>query len=146
MVPLNKKKVFLRIFSIFCYLILIYILGNYFYDINWNKLIHTNIDWGIFTGAVLTFLGIRLLYPGIWIFILKDFGQKIHNYWELNLVYAKTWLGRYIPGKVAWIGGKIYFGSQQGLDIKILALSSLLEAIIQLIANLALGPIACKPK
>ncbi|MBW1690537.1 MAG: flippase-like domain-containing protein [Deltaproteobacteria bacterium] len=135
----NKKK-YLNIFiSIFCYAILIVILVNYFWDIDWQRLIETDIDWEILALAGLATLGIRFIYPEIWVFILKEFGQKIDDYWGLNFIYAKAWLGRYIPGKIAWIGGKIFFGSQRGLDIKILTLGSLLESTVQVTASLALG-------
>jgi hypothetical protein len=83
----------------------------------------------------LSDLCIRFLHPGVWILILKEFGENIKDYWGLNLAYAKAWLGRYIPGKVAWIGGKIYFGAQQGVDVKVLTLGSFLESLIQLIAH-----------
>lgn len=134
-----KKKYLNKIIILFCYVIVVYVLVRYFWTIDWHKLIDIDIDLKIFSMAVLTILSLRFFYPTVWVFILKEFGQKINNYWELNFVYAKAWLGRYIPGKIAWIGGKIYFGSQQGLDIKILTLGSLLESIIQVTASLVLG-------
>jgi uncharacterized membrane protein YbhN (UPF0104 family) len=46
-------------------------------------------------------------------------------------VYAKSWLGRYIPGTAPWILGKIYFASKQGISKNKLAVSSLLEGGLQ---------------
>jgi len=135
----NKRKYLNLSISLFFYASLVYILINYFRDMQWQKVVDTKIDLKILCLAGSAFLGIRFLYPRVWVFILKEFGQKITNYWDLNFVYAKAWLGRYIPGKIAWVGGKIYFGSHQGLDIKTLILGSLLESIIQITASLTLG-------
>lgn len=134
-----KNKYLKKIILLFCYAIVVSVLVRYFWNIDWQKLFDIEVDMKILCLAVFFMLVIKFFYPTVWVFILKEFGQKINNYWELNFVYAKAWLGRYIPGKIAWIGGKIFFGSQQGLDVKILTFGSLLESIIQVTANLALG-------
>jgi uncharacterized membrane protein YbhN (UPF0104 family) len=45
-------------------------------------------------------------------------------------------MGRYIPGTAPWILGKIYFASQHGISKQKLAVSSLLEAGIQIVTML----------
>jgi uncharacterized membrane protein YbhN (UPF0104 family) len=54
-------------------------------------------------------------------------------------VYAKSWLARYIPGKLAWIGGKILFGSRYGVGARVLAVTSIAEAGIQIVTALGLS-------
>jgi uncharacterized membrane protein YbhN (UPF0104 family) len=55
---------------------------------------------------------------------------------NLIYVYAKSWLGRYIPGTAPWILGKIYFASKQGLSKNKLAVSSMLEGGLQIIVQM----------
>jgi len=128
-----------RSISVLCYLFVGYALVRYFKDIYWEKLLETEVNWAIIAAALVAETGTRFLLPPIWVFLLKEFGQPIRRYWMLNFVYAKAWLGRYLPGKVAWVGGKIYFASQEGLDLTILTLASPLESVIQITANLMLG-------
>jgi len=140
----DRSKVFSRrhlsrFLATLFYVIVAYVLVQYFKDIDWGKLSATDINWRVLGLALFSDLCIRFLHPGIWILILKEFGENIKDYWGLNLAYAKAWLGRYVPGKVAWIGGKIYFGAQQGVDVKVLTLGSFLESLIQLIAHFSLA-------
>lgn len=140
---MNKKtsgnKIIVNLVTVLFYSALICALVYYFRGIDWGKVTAADIDWKFLPPAALCSLALRFLHPAVWVFVLREFGETINNYWELNYVYAKSWLGRYIPGKVAWVGGKIFFGSRQGIDITVLTLGSLLESVIQLIANLFVG-------
>ena len=98
-----------------------------------------DIEWIYILLAILLILIIRFIYPLVWVFILKQLGSSLKNYLELNYVYAKSWLGRYIPGKVAYVGGKIYFGIQQGIDKTTVTLGSVLESLIQVFVGFLLG-------
>ncbi len=135
----KHARLFGRIASVLCYLFVAYVLARYFKDIYWEKLLKTEVNWAILVAALVAETGTRFLLPPIWMFLLREFGQPVRHYWTLNFVYAKAWLGRYLPGKVAWVGGKIYFASQEGLDLTILTLASPLESVIQITANLVLG-------
>lgn len=83
--------------------------------------------------SIITGLASRYWSSHIWLTILKGLGTKnIENKTLLRYVYAKSWLGRYIPGTAPWILGKIYFASQQGISKNKLAVSSVLEAGLQI--------------
>jgi len=41
----------------------------------------------------------------IWIRMLFRPNAGVRPSWDLLAVYAKSWMGRYIPGKVVWIAG-----------------------------------------
>lgn len=58
---------------------------------------------------------------------------------ELAHVYAKAWLGRYVPGKIAWILGKVYFGASLGISRERLAVGALIEAMQQVGITLLLA-------
>lgn len=112
----------------------------YFYikEIDFAKLQTVRIAWEyIFIGTILS-LAFRYWGTFIWFVMLKGLGAgKLHNIGELVYVYAKSWLGRYIPGTAPWILGKIYFASQQGISKNKLAISSLLEGTLQIVVVMA---------
>ena len=76
----------------------------------------------------------------IWVVLLKNLGAKnVRLGRDLLYVYAKSWLGRYIPGTAPWILGKIYFASKYGISKNKLAVSSLLEGALQIAVLLAIS-------
>lgn len=83
---------------------------------------------------------VRFFYPYVWVSILKSItGQKIHNWPKLYYIYAKSWLGRYLPGKVTWIIGKVVFAREQGIKSDVLVVSSILEIVAQVISSFSVG-------
>lgn len=76
----------------------------------------------------------------IWVSLLRGLGAtELKATWQLAYVYAKAWMGRYIPGTAPWILGKIFFASQQGISKNKLAVSSMLEGGLQVVATLAVA-------
>src|SRR5690606_15773151 len=101
---------------------------------------------------IATLLAMAFRYWGafIWLAILRTLGatRLRQNLSQLLHVYAKSWLGRYIPGTAPWILGKIYFASKLGVSKNKLAVSSLLEGGLQIIVTLviAVGILLLDPK
>ena len=92
--------------------------------------------------SAATICGLMFRYSGVaaWLLILRGLGAaRPINLAELVYVYAKSWLGRYLPGKVTWILGKIYFASELGLDRAKLAVASFYEAALQVAVVLFLS-------
>lgn len=123
------------------YLLLVIFLVAYLRNIDWAELSKATLVWYYIVGA--SFLALLTRYWGafIWLVILKGLGAtglKKHLS-ELIYVYAKSWLGRYIPGTAPWILGKIYFASKHGIPKHKLGVSSLLEAALQVIVIIALS-------
>jgi uncharacterized membrane protein YbhN (UPF0104 family) len=72
-----------------------------------------------------------------WLTILRSLGARdLHLQKQLIYVYAKAWMGRYIPGTAPWILGKIYFASKHGIPKQKLAISSLLEGGLEIVTLL----------
>ncbi|MBM3210406.1 flippase-like domain-containing protein [Candidatus Saccharibacteria bacterium] len=93
---------------------------------------------GYFILSCLLGLAFRLWGAHIWVTLLRSLGaSSVRLSRELVYIYAKSWLGRYIPGTAPWILGKIYFASRQGISKNKLAVSSLLEAALQIIVQMA---------
>lgn len=131
--PTDKLLYFAKkIVPIIFYAALVVFLYFYLKSIDFERLKDLQVDW-LFV-ALSTIFGLAFRYWGayIWLVLLKGLGAKnLTNKTQLLYVYAKSWLGRYIPGTAPWILGKIYFASKQGISKNKLAVSSLLEGGLQ---------------
>lgn len=103
-------------------------------DFNQLKHIEWRIDYLVY--AAVTALVFRYIGVTTWINILRHLGCiELPGFATLSRIYAKAWMGRYIPGKVAWIVGKVLFGSRYGISVDRLAVGSSLEAILQIVTS-----------
>jgi uncharacterized membrane protein YbhN (UPF0104 family) len=129
-----------RAVPIVFYIALAVVLYFYLRSIDYAQIGAIDFNWGwLAVGTVVSLLS-RYWMILIWLVLLRSLGAgKFQNIPELALVYAKSWLGRYIPGTAPWILGKIYFASKQGLSKSKLAVSSFLEAGLQIITLLLVG-------
>jgi glycosyltransferase 2 family protein len=135
-----KKSWLPKLITVAFYILLIAGLVFYFKDLDLNKLAGITLDWPLVVLSVCAGLAFRYWGAYIWLTLLKGLGaQNIQNKVELNYVYAKSWLGRYIPGAATWMLGKVYFASQHGISKNKLAVSSLLEGALQITVLLVLS-------
>lgn len=119
------------------YALLLIFLGLYLASIDLSTLRGLTISWGALAVATVLALGFRYWGAYIWTTLLRSLGAENVRYSSrLIYVYAKSWLGRYIPGTAPWILGKIYFAAEQGVSRSKLAVSSLLEAALQILVQL----------
>ncbi len=131
------RKSVARAVPLIFYSLLVLFLVLYLRSIDFSKLTHLRVSWEYLVLASL--LGLIKNYVGTftWFVILKSLGaQELHLQKQLIYVYAKAWMGRYIPGTAPWILGKIYFASQHGVSKQKLAVSSLLEGGLQIVTML----------
>lgn len=111
----------------------------YFYlkSINWSALSKVQINWWWIAASTVASIAVRYWFASIWMFLLTSLGANLAGQRaELFLVYAKSWLGRYIPGGATWILGKIYFAAKLGISKAKLGISSFLEGALQIIVVL----------
>ena len=132
-----NSKVFQRFFGVGFYGIAAVFLVLYAQSLDWQTLGALEINFGWLALATILGIGTRFLFARIWLFFLSQSGtvEPGHRA-ELYLVYAKSWLGRYIPGSVTWVIGKVVFASKIGIAKARLAVSSFLEAVLQLLTVL----------
>lgn len=116
------------------YILLILFLVVYLKNIDYSQF--TAIEWNWYFVGIATFFGLAMRFwqVFIWINLLHNLGAKNlkPHLAQLTFVYAKSWLGRYIPGTAPWILGKIFFASKHGIAKSKLAVSSLLEGALQI--------------
>ena len=121
------------------FLLVIAFFVYYFRNIDLEKLTTVDVDYFNLSIGVMLLLLARFWLSFTWGQILKMLGVNNFKYVDLNYVYAKSWLGRYIPGKFTWILGKIYFAFEQGISKSKLSISSILEASLQVGVAILLG-------
>ena len=132
---INKKVI-----NVALYILIAVFLVNYLRSIDTNKLrdLHFNLSYL----AIASLISLLFRYQGvyIWRLILKKLGAvDLPGFRTLSFVYSKAWLGRYIPGTVTWIAGKVYFASSHGISKKRLSIASVLEGATQICAIFALS-------
>lgn len=127
-----------RWFGVAFYVLIAFFAVLYLSTLDWDAISQIRPNWGLIAVATALGLAARYWYAGIWVYFLKNLGAKLApgQVVELLEVYAKSWLGRYIPGSVAWVLGKIYFASKLGISKTRLAISSFLEAVLQIVVVL----------
>lgn len=134
------KQLLHRYFSPLFYSLLVIFFVLYIRTLDFSKLDLTSIHPGYLLLSGLFTLSFRLWGALIWVTILKGLGaSQIRLSGDLLFVYVKSWLARYIPGTAPWILSKIYFASQYGISKHKLAVSSLLEAGLQIVSLFALS-------
>lgn len=139
--PKSLPRIANRLLPAIFYVLLIVFLLLYLRSIDFDKLRSASFSWPHVLVASLLGLSSRYWGAYIWLVILRGLGatklkRNLHN---LVYVYAKAWLGRYIPGTAPWILGKIYFASKHGIPKNKLAVSSLLEASLQVVVTIAVS-------
>jgi hypothetical protein len=136
-----QKNILHRAVPIAFYVLLIVFLVLYVRRIDFDALKDIRIHWpplAIAGGFGLVF---RFWGALIWLVLLKSLGANNlrGSRRQLVQVYARSWMGRYIPGTAPWILGKIYFASQHGVSKNKLAVSALLEGALQMVVLMAMS-------
>ena len=125
-------------FVLFALIVLFFAL--YLQSVDFSKLDNIHISWDYIGLATLISLAFRYWGALIWRIILSSLGAKgLPTFTVLNHIYAKAWMGRYIPGTVTWIAGKVYLANKVGISKSRLAVSSVLEGGMQIIALMAVS-------
>lgn len=129
------RKMPRRLISALYIVAVLLFLYLYMKGTDFSQLKAVRIDWGLVVVASLWGLVFRYFMVVIWRVILRALGaEELPGFGIMAEVYAKAWISRYIPGTVTWIAGKIYMASRFGISKSRLAVSSLLEGGMQVVA------------
>jgi uncharacterized membrane protein YbhN (UPF0104 family) len=109
--------------------------------LDFETLISFEVNWFPLAFGTALAVSARFLFAVIWKKLLQSMGAELtpKKSRELFGVYGKSWLGRYLPGSATWVVGKIYFASNLGISKTKLAVSSIMEGLLQLVVVLALA-------
>lgn len=145
----------LRLFTVAFYVALAIFAALYLQSIDWGSLQQLQLNpWWLLIASCFA-LAARYIFGGLWIYFLHQMqregergvnergiaghsGARV-NFSHLMLVYSQAWLGRYIPGAVTWIAGKVVLAAKLGISKRRLAVSSFFEIALQLITVLSSG-------
>ncbi len=130
---IKKHRSQILTYTFYSFVIIFLII--YATSIDFSALNSQKLNYFVFFMATLVGISAIFWSALMWLFVLKNLGAKNLDKRALIYVYGKSWLGRYIPGTAPWILGKIGFASGYGIPKKKLAISSILEAIFQIIAT-----------
>lgn len=131
------KKMPKQTFAVVFYSLFVVFLVFYIRSIDFENLRSMQFSVPYFLIACALGMGFRYWSTFVWVAILRSLGAKdVRLNFTLLGVYAKSWLGRYIPGSITWILGKIYFASEHGISKAKLAVSSTLEGLLQIVVQM----------
>jgi len=131
-----RKKILKRILQVLLIVVIFYFLVKNLY-VNWGKI--AEYDWNInyyfltysfvllITGAILMALG--------WNLILRMLGGRL-GYKKALKIFFITDLGKYIPGKVWTLVGKVYLCAKEGIPIAKTSASVVIQPLIQVISGM----------
>jgi uncharacterized membrane protein YbhN (UPF0104 family) len=124
-----------RLLNLLLIALIVIFFALYLRDIEYSLISGIEPSWFWLTVASFIALAFRYLGVFVWRQILLNLGvQKIPRFRTLSSIYAKAWMGRYVPGKVTWIAGKVYLAGSLGISKSRLAVASTLEALVQVVA------------
>jgi hypothetical protein len=130
-----------RVVTVVFYAIVAALLALYVARMDFAALARIRIDWRWFGTALVVGVAQRLLIPLTWVLMLRNLGVNVGRYANFNFVYAKAWLGRYMPGKVAMVAARVYFAEELGASRRVVAVSSVAELGAQLLVMASAGVI-----
>jgi len=114
-------------------------LVSYLGSLEWHTMARTRIGWGYLALGVLAGALHRFYLPLVWFLIVRDMGAGDVGYREYNSLYAKAWLGRYVPGKVAMVAARTYFAERMGVSRSVLFVCTFIEMGVQIVVSTAGG-------
>ena len=102
---------------------------------NWDEIAayQWRIDWAWLLAAQGLLLLQSLLLASIWWYALRLMGAATP--WRLGVsLWLKTQIARYVPGGVWDIAGRLALGHQEGLSVRALSASMVLEMALQVLS------------
>ncbi len=115
---------------------------------NWSELKaeDINVQPALLVLAALLLAGGILLQSVVWVVLLSHFaGRKRLPLGRLVKVFLYSWIGRYVPGKVAYPVGRFVLGRSLGFSSGALIGSLAYETVLLLVAACALASITLIP-
>lgn len=128
-----------RVATVLFYAVVLVFLARAIRGLEWEEVLRTRVDAGLAALGLAAGLLQRFTFAPVWAALVGALGGKVSRYRALNLVYARAWLGRYAPGKVAMLAARVYLAEELGVARPVLLVSSFLEMVAQLLVTVAVG-------
>jgi hypothetical protein len=134
----SSRRLWRRVGHALVALVLVYLV--YRLVVGWEELVRQGVTVrpSRFVLAVLAYLLVRATAIGNWGWMVGRGGRRIPYRISFS-VCARAWIGRYLPGKLWVVGGKIWLGQRLGLPRRRVAVVSLLELAVGALSALTWG-------
>ncbi|MCF8315151.1 MAG: flippase-like domain-containing protein [Ignavibacteriales bacterium] len=122
----------------------LYLSWNKFYSRYYNEI--NSMEWTlnykviVFTTVIYS-LG-YFIRSMLWAPLRYEFTNQKMAYWQAFVISAKSWMGRYIPGKIWAFVGKTALSSSSGKDIGLNFAATMTDMFIFLVSGLILGSLS----
>ncbi|MEN8149979.1 MAG: hypothetical protein ABFS86_09155 [Planctomycetota bacterium] len=93
---------------------------------------------GWLAAALAVYLGNQLASSAIWAWMIGRFGPAPRLRDAVG-VCGRAWLGRYLPGKLWVVGGKVVLGAKLGIPTRTLAVVSITELALIILVVTTMG-------
>lgn len=133
----NKKK--LHIFLSYSLVLFVFAVLLKLIADNWAAIRAAEYDFNPWLVLPAVFFGLlnHAWSAWLWQAILRRLDPSARlRFIDYYRVFVKSWLGRYLPGKVWMSAGKVYLGARLGIKKKPLALSAFFELALSSLGHL----------
>jgi hypothetical protein len=91
------------------------------------------IDWPLLVGAVAALAGFDLTWGLGYVRLLEDLGGHRGRRRRLMSIWARSLLGRYVPGNVMMFAGRVVLGREAGVSAEVSLGASVYEQVAMLV-------------
>jgi glycosyltransferase 2 family protein len=133
-----KKNVIKCVFAVAVIAVIFIFMGRTLYS-NWGDISAYEWDFNYsYLGlSLLMFWGLLALLALGWIIVLRRLGVRLSLVKGLRINLLSQ-LGKYTPGKVWVVAGKVFLCSREGISKKVVFASSMYENILTIVAGMFL--------
>lgn len=133
---LLKKNLIKRIFTAAIIAVIFLFMGRTVYS-NWGDI--SEYEWGFNYSYLIVslsmFWGLLVLLALGWIIVLRKLGVRLSMVKGLRINLLSQ-LGKYAPGKIWIVAGKVFLCSKEGISKKVVFASSMYENILNIVAGM----------
>ena len=115
---------------------------------NWSDLRSEDIDVqpALLVVSAVPFIVATVLQALIWRLLVQHLDRADRpGLAQLPKVFLYSWVGRYVPGKIAYVAGRMFLGRSVGFSMPVLAGSMGYEMVLLLAAGSAFATVTVLP-
>ncbi len=135
----RRRRTWFFLLRLVVYTAVLIFMGRILLGLDWSALRSTPLSPMWLLAMLATGLMHRLLLASTWAALVRAVGGQIPNLPHFNLYSAKSWFGRYIPGKVGMVLGRMHLAPELGVTRPVLGVTALAEVILHLAVAMFIG-------
>lgn len=138
-----KKNIF-KILNYILIAVILVFLSNHLMS-NWQRVSQYEFNFNVFylVLSVVAYSLVLILLSLVWRKVIKTIeGKHQLSKFEAARIYMLSEFGKYLPGKVWAVVGRIYLGNQSGIAKRTLLVASSIDVLLAPIAAILVGTLA----